>query len=198
MLSPLSIRQKIRNTQTMEHVFTKLDEEGKLVVIDMYTGEVVRREGDVSVQQYCYTTLWGDAICEAIRRGHTFKDLSRDSTMPPLGVLYSWRRLHPDFNERLKAAYADRAEYYRDMAVETAELAETREEVNSARLKVETYKWAAAKDDPSRYAENVKVDTNLSGSVGFYALRTGVPHEELTDETDSAKLTEGTTTKDIA
>ena len=169
------------------HLFDRMNKHGDIETIDMYTGSVVASSANTQTKQtYEYSIAWGDALCEAIRNGLTYKQINDHPKLPPMSVVYRWKELHPDFVARLKAARIDRAEYYRDMAVLTAEDTETKDEATVNRLKVDTYKWAAAKDDPAKFENNLKVDTKHSGQVGFFALRTGVPHNEGEKE-----LTEG-------
>jgi len=170
-----------------KHIYHKLDDDGNIRAIDMYTGEVVSlAEHEVLGRSYKYTLNWGDAICEAIRQGMTMKKIGDHPKYPPLSVIYTWRDRHPDFKERMKAAKQDRAEFHRDRALEIAEETESKEEAHVNRLKVDTHKWAASKDDPARYENNIKVEQHHTGQVGFFALRTGVPRSEGEKE-----LTEG-------
>ena len=182
----------------VSHLFDRLTPEGHLETIDMYTGEVVSSTANVcSKRDYSYTVDWGDAICEAVRTGMTMKQINDDPRLPPVGIIYKWRDLHPDFKERLIAAKKDRGEYYRDRVIETAEDIEDKEGATIARVKMEAYKWAAEKDDPARYGANIKVDTKHSGQVGFFALRTGVPRseeeKELTPGADGLSIEASTT-----
>jgi len=162
-----------------KHIYYKLDEKGVVRAIDMYTGDVVSLAGDDTItQRYNYSVQWGDVICEAVRSGKSIKQISEDPRFPPASIIYGWRSLHPDFKEKMQEARRDRAEYHRDCAVEIAEGTECKEEVNVNRLKIDTHKWAAAKDDPARYESNIKVEQHHTGQVGFFALRTGVPRTE--------------------
>jgi len=161
---------------TRKYEYDTVDKEGKLVTIDMLTGLTVHHE-HVPAKYYTYTVSWGEAICSAIRRGMTMKQIAEDPRLPSIEAIYNWRRTHPDFKEKLLDAKRDRAEYYRDLAIEIADTTETKEESITNRLKIDTYRWAAEKDDPASFGTNVKVDTHHSGAVGFYALRTGVPRE---------------------
>ena len=174
-----------------EHTFPRINEAGELELVDMYTGTVLENSVACRKVSYVYSIEWGDAICNAIRLGMTMKEIEDNPELPPSAVVYHWKKLHPDFAEKLVEAKRMRAEYYRDMVIETAEGTSDKDQAVVNRLKIEAYKWAASKDSPAEFGENIKVDNTHSGQVGFYALRTGVPHAdeiELTETPDTDKL----------
>lgn len=120
-----------------------------------------------------YSTLLADKIADLVAEGHSFNSICRRGDMPSIATLREWRRLHPDFEEKLQLARQDRAETYIDKAENIIEkvVAET-DEIAKARLQSDFYKYMAKISNPREYQETTKVEGKIA--VGYAAIETGI------------------------
>jgi hypothetical protein len=165
--------------------FTRINPISKKVeIISMLTGEVVwkQTEGEVVVSQFKYSVALGDVIATLMREGKSILDISKMENMPAASVIYKWAFQFPDFGEKLDEARRLRAEHFHDKALEVASEELHKDAVPSARLHVETLKWAASKGDPGRYGDKVAIDAKMSGSIGLFAIDTGIRRSLLDEE----------------
>ncbi len=103
-----------------------------------------------------------DKVCERLARGESLVDISNDKRMPGYSTVTAW--LREDETGGLQAMYArareDQADYMADVM-----LAESRkgDDVQRARLIVDTMKWTAAKLRPRVYGD--KLDVKHTGNL---------------------------------
>lgn len=96
--------------------------------------------------------------------------------MPSYPTLRAWAKQHPWIDEHLNQARRDRAETLRDKAVFTAETSESKDPIDSAALKVDTYKWAAGVDN-EKYNPKTKVEATISTPTQI-VVYTGIDRSE--------------------
>lgn len=166
-----------------QHTFWKRDKDNPRAfqLIDMYTGDVVTTYGD-SLNQcptVIYTPEIGRLVCELLRDGHKLRDICERAGMPERSLIYLWRKNYPDFAQLMDESRRDAADKYFEDALVVAEACDNKDAVPAAKLKVDTYKWAAEKANPKRYGAKVEVDAKHSGGVGFYVVSTGINRDAV-------------------
>ena len=99
------------------------------------------------------------------------RDVCADDDMPVAETIRRWRMLDAEFLAQYARAREARAEVLAD---EIVEIADTAEDAQLARLRVDARKWAASKLDPKRYGERLDIDATVR--------KAEVSDEPLTDE----------------
>lgn len=159
----------------LDYHFYKDDETGTLMQMDLATGEVVPANVDTTiVTRRKYTPTIASRICQLVREGKPISKIGLMDEFPNPAVIYQWARKYPDFAEALKNAREDRAEYFHDKVIETAEAIQEKDDVPVAKEQIAAYKWAAEKGNPNRYGKSQEAS---SGSVTII-VDTGIPDKE--------------------
>jgi len=149
-----------------KYFFTRINKKtGALESVDMRTGIVVPVTGangkSLSAEfNTKYTIEISDAICNLIREGKTMTQIVRENDfLPPVHVIYNWRRLHPDFAQKMDAAVKDRAHYHLDKAMDIAEDARDscKDAVPGLKLSADIHLKLLEKSDPDRWGSKVKL-----------------------------------------
>lgn len=92
------------------------------------------------------------------------------SDMPEPATVYRWFRTHKEFCDNYARAKEDQADYFVEDILQIADIA-TPEDIQVARLRVDTRKWAASKYKPKKYGDATQIKhadadgNNLSVSV---------------------------------
>jgi len=179
-----------------DRYFHYMDDDGKLHVVDLITGNVVKSAPDFekglvpgkpmspqfikgSSQFYRYTPVYKDLIAQRIAEGMTMTDISKMAGMPSTSIIAKWRIEHPDLNDAILAARKARAEVYADKIAESVD--ETRElkkdDIPAEKLYFEKLKYLAEKNDPHTYAARPSGEQAGPAQVNM-VINTGVPLEE--------------------
>lgn len=108
-----------------------------------------------------YTQELADAICEQIAEGKSLRTICRADDMPGARTVHDWLRDKPDFSQQYAKAREDQADFYAD---EIIALADNAEDVNKARLQIDTRKWVASKLKAKKYGD--KVTNEYTGEGG--------------------------------
>ena len=166
------------NTNT---AIVKNPKTGELENICLDTGEVLRPITIHEMDKYKFNFDMALLICQKVREGATLKEIGDDSTLPSLTVIHYWRRTNATFDEEIKLARKDRAEYYADKVIEIAEQVVDKDDVPVAKFKADQYKWAAEKGDPSSYGN--KIEHTGSNTAPALIVVTGIsrPDVEVTE-----------------
>jgi len=149
---------------------------GKLETICLDTGEVLNvgvNPNDMSKYKFSLDTAL--LVCQKIREGATLKQIGDDPSLPSLTVIHYWRRSNLSFNEEIKLARKERAEFYHDKVLEITEQTVDRDEVTVAKFKADQYRWAAEKGDPSSYGN--KVEHSGSNTAPSIVIVTGIKRQ---------------------
>lgn len=91
-----------------------------------------------------------DEICERIANGESLRSICKDDYMPDASSVYRWLDGYEDFREQYAHARAKQADTYADQIVT---IADTADDANKARLKIDARKWVASKLLPKKYGE---------------------------------------------
>lgn len=116
-----------------------------------------------------YTPALGDRICAWIAEGNSARSaceqfgISRDT-------LFRWLREHGEFSDQYARAREDQADTIAD---EVIEIADTEDDPQKARVRVDARKWAAARMSPRKWGDRQQVEH--SGQLG-------ITHEQALDE----------------
>jgi hypothetical protein len=101
--------------------------------------------------------------------------------MPSFSTISRWRNKNEDFSSSLKFAYAERAHYFHDKAIDIVEDTSSREEATINKLKSDTYRWAAERGNQEQFgAKQSKVE---GVSVSTQIIVTGVPQPDSVEST---------------
>lgn len=162
---------------------------GKLEVICLDTGEVINQGVDLSKYKFDLHTAM--LVCQHIREGATLKQIDNDPDLPSLTVIHYWRRTNASFDEEIKLARKDRAEYYHDRVLDLADETLDKDEVAVNKFKADQYKWAAEKGDPASYGNKIEhTGSNVAPSI---VVVTGISRSKEAEviETEVKEIVDG-------
>jgi hypothetical protein len=108
-----------------------------------------------------YTPELAARICARLASGESLRAICADEDMPPESTVREWA---VDDREGFAAQYARAREAQADFhADEIIEIADSAEDAQLGRLRVDARKWVASKLAPKRYGE--RLDVAHSGDV---------------------------------
>jgi hypothetical protein len=121
-----------------------------------------------------FDPLTADIIFNKLSEGQRLSDICGKDGIPSLAVVSLWKRNNKVFSESIKLALEIASEIYYGKIMGIAEEARSvhKDAVPGLRLSVDTYKWAAEKANPERFAKP-KEESNNVGSITIN-LQTGV------------------------
>lgn len=111
-----------------------------------------------------YTEQLAGEICRLVEDGESVRAVCRRDDMPSQSMVYRWLDEHEAFREQYARAVDLRAEGKFEEAWEIADRA-TAENVQVARLQIDTIKWMTGKLAPKKYGDKQQVEH--SGEVGI-------------------------------
>ena len=123
-------------------------------------GHKARRAARAPVR---YSEEIAEEILSRMADGQSLRQICRDTHMPDPSAVIQWANKDADFAQRYARARETLADLYADELVELADSVRrgaTSEEVNAARLAVDTRKWIASKLMPRRYGDKMTVEGN--------------------------------------
>lgn len=130
-----------------------------------------------------YTFELAQAICEKIADGDSLRSICNDENMPNRTTVLRWLEANPEFAAIHARAREAQADVMDDKIMSTADAC-TPEDANAARVKIEAYKWRAARLAPKRYGDTSKLA--LTGADGG-----AIKHEvEMASPETMAELTQ--------
>lgn len=116
-----------------------------------------------------YSAEIADSICDAITTRDNdgklrplWKICRDDEGMPSEASVYNWLRNYPDFLEKYARARELMADINADSIVE---IADTEEDPNKARVRIDARKWWAGKVQPKKYGEKVALTDADGGKL---------------------------------
>lgn len=98
-----------------------------------------------------------EKICSLIEQGYSVRAIGRMEDMPSAAAIFKWAaRNEQGFVEQyVKAKEIQADQEFEEMK----EIAQTEEDVNRARLIVDTMKWSLSKKLPKKYGDKIDVTT---------------------------------------
>lgn len=109
-------------------------------------------------------------VCTAIAGGQSLRKICEAKDMPSIDTVRVWLIEDAEFSAQYARAREEQADYYAD---EIVTIADTEEDPNRARVRIDARKWTAGKLKPKVYGDKV----DLSG-----ALRVTLTHEEALEQ----------------
>ncbi len=106
-------------------------------------------------------------------------------------VVNTWKSKDDKFKERLEIAMHDRAEYFHDEIIETAEAS------RDPKLKIEALKWSNEKNSPEKYSPKSKITGDKNAPLHF-VLSTGIDRGENSSPTAEKEILPGHASGDQA
>lgn len=101
------------------------------------------------------------AVCDKIAEGYSLRTICASEGMPSERSVYNWLTTDDAFLQRYTRAREQQADLYAD---EIIEIADTEEDSNRARVRIDARKWKAARMSPKKYGD--KVQTEHTGADG--------------------------------
>lgn len=93
-----------------------------------------------------------DTICARIADGESLRAISKDEAMPGRRTVLEWLEQDEAFRAKYARAREAQGDHMDDLILETA-TACTEATVGSSRIKIDAYKWRAAKLRPKVYGD---------------------------------------------
>lgn len=115
-----------------------------------------------------YSPAVSDQICERLADGESLRRICQDSDMPNKATVFRWLNAHEEFRDQYARAREEQAE---TLADEIVLIADTEEDANRARVKIDARKWVAGKLKPKAYGDKQQIEANVTFS-----------HEEALDQ----------------
>ena len=108
-----------------------------------------------------YRENLGEIILERLANGESMVQICADDAMPGLRTVMRWAKENEQFGTEYAHAREAQAEVMDDKILTAANDAHT--DPQAARVKIEAYKWRAAKLAPKRYGD--KLDVTSGGEA---------------------------------
>lgn len=112
-----------------------------------------------------YTEELGSRILSELAVGRSLTDICKEEWSPPMITVLKWLRIVPGFRDAYKAARELQAEAMFEEMMEIADGAgDDMVQVNKAKLRVDTRRWALARMSPKSFGD--KVQQEVTGADG--------------------------------
>ena len=107
-----------------------------------------------------YTPETANKICKLIISGLSLRKIIETEGMPNRDTIHNWILKNQDFADQYARACHLRREYKFE---KLEDIAETEEDVQRARLRVDVIKWQLSKEEPKKYGD--KLDHTSDGKA---------------------------------
>lgn len=115
-----------------------------------------------------YSDELAEGICEALSRGDSLISICAADDMPGTRTVLRWARELPDFGTRYADAREAQGETM-DHKILTVADSSTAATAASDRVKIDAYKWRAAKLAPKRYGDKIELGGKVEHEHGMSA-----------------------------
>lgn len=102
-----------------------------------------------------------------IAKGRSVASVCQDDDMPHRATIYEWLAQNGDFSDRYARASEQRADHYFDEMLDIADKA-LPEDVQKAKLQIDTRKWVLARMNPKKYSDKQQ-DDNTDNAISLMA-----------------------------
>lgn len=99
-----------------------------------------------------------------IAKGRSVASVCQDDDMPHRATIYEWLAQNGDFSDKYARASEQRADHYFDEMLDIADKA-LPEEVQKAKLQIDTRKWVLSRMNPKKYGDKHKDDGDNAVSL---------------------------------
>lgn len=100
-----------------------------------------------------YNPEVADAICEAISQGSSLVKACKEMGLY-YGTVFKWLADNKDFENNYTRAREAQADYHAD---EIIGIADTEDDPNKARVRIDARKWVAGKMKPKKYGDSTQI-----------------------------------------
>ena len=107
-----------------------------------------------------YTQDMADDICSEISIGKSLRDICLPSDMPSRKTIYTWMDENDSFLNQYTRARKEQADFY---AQEIVDIADTEEDPQRAKIRIDARKWVASKLKGSLYGDKQSIDHTTAG-----------------------------------
>lgn len=97
-----------------------------------------------------------DTICTRIAEGDSLNSICKEKGFPSISTVFDWLIKKPNFSDKYAKAKEEQAEKYADEIVDIADKASS-ENVQVARLQIDTRKWVASKLKAKKYGDSTQI-----------------------------------------
>lgn len=115
-----------------------------------------------------YNEVVADLFLERMEAGEPISTICGTNGIPSWPTIRKWKRVNPEFASQYALAREASAESCEMNAISEAQAAVDGESAQVARIRVDTWKWAASKRNPRAYGD--KMDINVSGTLTLEGL----------------------------
>ncbi len=115
-----------------------------------------------------FTQELADTICERIMNGESLRSIVSDEGMPTRSTVHKWLAENKLFSDQYARAKDNQAD---TLADEIMFIADNAEDVQKARLQVDTRKWIASKLKPKKYGDKLDMTTGGQKLEGLVIIK---------------------------
>jgi hypothetical protein len=101
-----------------------------------------------------FTDALADEICKRLAEGRSLRAIGEEIDMPSAETVRRWLRDNEAFRGQYALAREEQASFYAD---EIIEIADTEQDPNRARVRIDARKWKASKMAPKAYGDKLDV-----------------------------------------
>ncbi len=101
-----------------------------------------------------FTPELGDEICDRIANGESIRKIAASDHMPDVATLMRWLDANPSFAHKYARAREVQGDYMDALVLDTADASKP-ETAAADRVKIDAYKWRAAKLKPKKYGDKI-------------------------------------------
>ncbi len=177
-------RRKILRKGNFHRVKTS---EGKMALVAVGTNP-----DDLPRVLYPESDVTKNNILDLIMKGETLSSIGTKEGFPPTSTINQWLRKNEGdnhFKKDMAVARRFRAEAFHDKIIETAENV-TEDEIGSAKVKLDAYKWAAGVNDPDTFGNRTKVVGDPNSPIAI-VVDTGIRRELDAKDDEGVIVTTG-------
>ncbi len=115
-----------------------------------------------------YTEKTAPILCRRLADGESLRRICEDEGMPNKSTVFEWIFANPEFSNQYARARELQAQSYADDIVD---IADTDEDSNRARVRIDARKWHSSKLFPKKYGDKQTLEhTDPQGNNPFGAL----------------------------
>jgi hypothetical protein len=108
-----------------------------------------------------YSDELANEICAWIADGKSLRAFCRQPKTPDVVNVYRWLAKNEEFRDQYARAREDQADSHADQIIE---IADTEEDPNKARIRIDARKWVASKLKPKKYGDKLGLSGDGDGA----------------------------------
>lgn len=118
-----------------------------------------------------YTDKKAGEICALIADGNSVKTICEMDDMPSRMTVYRWLEANENFRDKYARAKEEHADAIFDDIIH---IADTENDSQKARVRIDARKWVAGKIKPKKYGEKSTTDVNIGAQDSLTNLLTQI------------------------